>query len=68
MTQDAYFSLITHTKQLLFVTFCDTTAENGAFFGHTDTQTNGRKDGQKDVEVEIIKFKKISILKKIEEK
>ena len=26
VTQDAYFSLLTHTKQLLFVTFCDTLA------------------------------------------
>ena len=26
VTQDAYFSLMTHTKQLLLVTFCDTTA------------------------------------------
>ena len=24
MTQDAYFSLLTHNKQLLLVTFCDT--------------------------------------------
>ena len=23
VTQDAYFSLLTHTKQLLLVTFCD---------------------------------------------
>ena len=26
VTQNAYFSLITHTKQLLLVTYCDTTA------------------------------------------
>ena len=26
VTQDAYFSLLTHTKQLLLVTLCDTTA------------------------------------------
>ena len=32
MTQDAYFSLLTHTKQLLLVTFCDKTAGIRASF------------------------------------
>ena len=30
VTQNAYFSLMTHTRQLLLVTFCDTTAGIGA--------------------------------------
>ena len=44
VTQNEYFSLIAHTKQLLFVTFCDTTAEIGASFwthGRTDARTDG---------------------------
>ena len=32
VTQNAYFSLLTHTKQLLVVTFCDPTAGFGASF------------------------------------
>ena len=41
---------MTHTKQLLLVTFCDTTAGIGASF-----RTHGqRMEGQKDLEVEII--------------
>ena len=43
VTQDAYFSLMTHTKQLLLVTFCDNTAGNGAFF-----RTHGTTDGWTD--------------------
>ena len=62
MTQNAYFSLIAHTKQLLLVTFCDTTAEMEFIFGQTDGQrTDGRRtdggrteEGQTDVEVEIV--------------
>ena len=54
MTQDAYFSLMTHIKQLLLVTFCYTTAGIGFTF-QTDTQTaDGRTEGQTDVEVEIV--------------
>ena len=51
MTQNAYFSLMTHTKQLLIVTFCDTTAGIAASF-----QTHSRMtvEGQTDVEVEIV--------------
>ena len=58
VTQNVHFSLMTHTKQLLLVTFCDNTAGNGAFFGHTHgqnhTRTEPRTDGQTDVEVEIV--------------
>ena len=49
MTQNAYFSLFTHTKQLLLVTFCDTIAGNG-----TDTHKEPCTDGQKDVIGEIV--------------
>ena len=45
---------MTHTKQFLLVTFCDTTAGIGATF-RTDTQTDGRRtEEQTDVEVEIV--------------
>ena len=59
LTQDAYFSLLTHIKQLLLVKFCNTTAGNGvSFWKHErmDERTNGRTepDGQTDVEVEIV--------------
>ena len=59
MTKDAYFSLLTHTKQLLFVTFCDTLAGIEVSFwadgtGRTDGRTNERTDGQTDVEVKIV--------------
>ena len=56
MTKNAYFSLLTHAKQFLLVTFSDTTAGNGASFRtheRTDEWTNERTDGQIDVEVEI---------------
>ena len=39
VTQDAYFSLLSHTKQLLLVTFSDTTAGIEASF-----RTDGRTD------------------------
>ena len=53
VTQNEYFLLMTHTKQLLLVTFCYITAGIGASFrthetGRTET------DGQTDVEVEIV--------------
>ena len=59
VTQDAYFSLLTHAKQLLLVTFCKNTAGNGASFrthGRTDGWTaDGRTaKGQTDVEVKIV--------------
>ena len=48
LTQDAYFSLWTHTKQLLLVTYCDTTAETEVSVqkhgrnGRTERRTDGR--------------------------
>ena len=52
VTQNAYFSLLTLTKKLLLVTFCDPTAETGVtFWAHG--QTNGM-DGQTDMKVEIV--------------
>ena len=46
---------MTHTKQLLLVTFCDTTAGIGVTF-QTDGQWRRRRtaEGQTDVEVEIV--------------
>ena len=38
VTQNVYFSLMTHTKQLLLVTFYDTIARIGVFFGHTEPE------------------------------
>ena len=57
MTLNAYFSLFTHTKQLLLVKFCDATAESrGSFWthGHTDRTMGPQTDGQTEVEVEIV--------------
>ena len=59
MTKDAYFSLLTRTKQLLLVTFCDTLAGIEVSFwadgtGRTDGRTDERTDGQTNVEVEIV--------------
>ena len=58
VTQDAYFSLLSHTKQHLLVIFSHTNAGNGVYFRthtRTDEQTNGRTpDGQTNVEVEIV--------------
>ena len=54
VTQNAYLLLITHTKQLLLVTFCDNTAGIWVIFrthGRTETRT---EEGQTDVEVEIV--------------
>ena len=51
MTQDAFFSLLTLTKQLLLVTFYHTTAENGANFRtheRTETETETETDGWTD--------------------
>ena len=55
MTKDAYFSLLTHTKQLLLVTFCDTLAVIEVSFW-TDGIGSGttEPDGQTDKEVEIV--------------
>ena len=57
LTNNAYFSLFSHTKTLLLVPFCDTTAETDVSVrthGRMErTERNGRKDGQTDVEVEL---------------
>ena len=56
VTQDVYFLLLTYTKQLLLITFCQTTAGNGASFrthGMTDRMMDRMTDGQTDVDVEI---------------
>ena len=47
VTQNAYFSLLTHTKKLLLVTFCDLTAETGVGFG-THGAGIGNGNGQMD--------------------
>ena len=52
VTQNAYFSLITHTKQLLLVTYSDITAGIGASFGADARMPEG--EGQTDVEVKIV--------------
>ena len=54
MTQDAYFSFLTHAKQLLLVTFCETTAGNRKFLETRTDGTEPERDGQTDVEVEIV--------------
>ena len=54
VTQNVYFSLMTHTNQLLLVTFCYTTAGIGVIFGHTQGQTHAHTEGQTDMEVEIV--------------
>ena len=42
VTQNAYFSLLTLTKKLLLVTFCDLTAETGvSFWTHGTDRTDG---------------------------
>ena len=46
VTQNTYFSLIAHTKQLLLVTFCGTIAEI--------VSVKGQKNGQTDMKVEIV--------------
>ena len=46
VTHDAFFSLLTHTKQLLLVTFCHTAAGiGGSFRTHgRNTEHGGRTD------------------------
>ena len=51
VTQDAYFSLLRHTKQLLLVTLCEMPAGTEIIF-RTDRRTE--TVGQTDVEVEIV--------------
>ena len=53
--QDAYISLLTHTKQLLLVIFCDTLAGIEVSFWTDRTGTGTRRtDGQTDLEVKIV--------------
>ena len=52
VTQNEYFSLIAHTKQLLLVTFCDTTAGIRASFRTQGRRTHPQMEGQTEVEVE----------------
>ena len=47
VTQNAYFSLLTHTKKLLLVTFCDPTAETKVSFWTDGGLTEA--EGQTDV-------------------
>ena len=54
VTQDAYFSLITHIKQLSLVTFCCTAAGIEVSFRTHGRNTDARTEGQADVEVEIV--------------
>ena len=57
LTKYTYFSLLTQTKQLLIVKFCDKTAEIEPRFRtreRTDKQMNGRKERYLDVKVEIV--------------
>ena len=55
VTQDGYFLLWTHTKQLLLVAFCDTLAGIEVSFWRDGTGTGRTEpDGQTDVEVEIV--------------
>ena len=52
VTQDVHFSLLTHTKQVLLLTFCDTAAET-----EVSVRIHGNRtetDGQTNVEVEIV--------------
>ena len=54
MTTSKYFSLSTHAKKLLLVTFHDSTAEIGVSFLNTWKKKDGTlSDGQIDVTVEI---------------
>ena len=47
VTQNAHFSLLLHTKQLLLVTFCDTLARIEVSFWPDGTRT-GTTDGWTD--------------------
>ena len=50
----ASWTLLTHTKKLLLMTFCDLTAEKGVSFQtHGKGNGNGRTDGQTDLTIEI---------------
>ena len=46
VTKNTYFTLLTHTKQLLLLTFCDTAAETEVSIGTHERKwkRNGRTD------------------------
>ena len=44
MTQDVHFSLLTHSKQLLLLTFCDTAAETEVSVRTHERKRNGWTD------------------------
>ena len=55
VTQDACFSLLTHNKQLLLVTFCDTLEGIEVSFRRDgNTELDPERDGQTNIEVEIV--------------
>ena len=57
VTKNADFSLLTLNKELLLVTFCDTTSGIGANFQihkWMHGRMEKRRNGQTDVEVEIV--------------
>ena len=54
MTCNAYFSLLKHTKKLLLLTFCDSTAKTGVSFWTHGADGTDRTDGQTDVKVKIV--------------
>ena len=56
VTQNAYFSHLTHSKKLSLVTFCDPTGEyEVSVWTHRKNVSMDRQtDGQTDVEVEIV--------------
>ena len=54
MTKNAYFLLLTHTKQLLLVTLCNGTAGIGnSKVGH-DAAYAADAEGRTDVKVDIV--------------
>ena len=48
VTRNAYFSLMTHTTQLLLMTFCETTAEIEVSFRTDGRAEDGRTDRRTD--------------------
>ena len=55
MTQNSYFSPLTHTNQLLLETFCVENAGIGASFQtHEGTNEQTNMDGQTDMQVEKV--------------
>ena len=53
VTKNAYFSILTHTKKLLLLKFCDLTAKTVVSFRTHEQNRRERTDGQTEVEVEI---------------